>query len=324
MGRLRRRDQETHHDGKSMTFSVSSGGTSGDLAADRRYQWGLGAAESGDFDGARDLFNQALELAPAWAPGWFALAQALEALGRRAEAVEAYSKTLAFDSGDALGAGLRLATLGACAVPATAPRAYVQALFDQYAAKFDRHLVEKLAYRGPQILVDAVERAAPRQIFAHMLDLGCGAGLAGAAFRQKARLRTGIDLSPAMIEQARAKNIYGRLAAADLVEFLTCEPAGSVDLAIAADVFVYIGDLDPVFSAAARVLTRGGLLAFTAQSFDGDGFRIGDDMRYAHGRDGLISCAERNGFSVAEISAASTRKDRGVDVPGWVAVLRKG
>jgi len=321
MGVLRRKDQKTHHDGKSMTFSVASG--SGDLAADRRYQWGLGAAESGDFDGARDLFNQALELAPAWAPGWFALAQALEALDRRGEAVEAYSKTLSLDSGDALGAGLRLAALGARAMPATAPRAYVQALFDQYAAKFDRHLVEKLAYRGPQILFDAVERAAPDQIFSHMLDLGCGAGLAGMAFRQKARIRTGIDLSPAMIEQARAKNIYDRLAAADLVEFLVGEPAGCADLAIAADVFVYIGDLDPVMSATARVLAPGGLLGFTAQSFDGDGFRIGEDMRYAHSRDSLSACAERNGFAVKEITPASTRKDRGVDVPGWVAVLRK-
>lgn len=132
-------------------------------------------------------FHSGAGASPVWAPAWFALAQALEALGCRAEAVEAYSKTLALDSGDALGAGLRLAALGARAMPATAPRAYVQALFDQYAAKFDRHLVEKLAYRGPQILFDAVERAAPDRIFAHMLDLGCGAGLAGAAFRQKAR-----------------------------------------------------------------------------------------------------------------------------------------
>lgn len=127
-----------------------------------------------------------------------------------------------------------------------------------------------------------------------------------------------------MIEQARAKNTYERLAAADLVEFLTAEPAGSADLAIAADVFVYIGDLDPVISAVARVLSRGGLLGFTAQSFDGEGFYLGDDMRFAHGRDSLIDCAARHGFAVEEITAASTRKDRGADVPGWVVVLRKG
>jgi predicted TPR repeat methyltransferase len=296
---------------------------SGDLAADRRYQWGLGAMESGDFDGARDLFAQTLDLVPAWAPGWFALAQALESLSCRDEAVEAYRKALALDSEDSLGSGLRLAALGARAIPATAPRAYVQALFDQYAAKFDRHLVEKLGYRGPQILLEAVERAAPGVHFAQMLDLGCGAGLAGLAFHHKAQRLVGIDLSPAMIEQARAKAIYDRLAVDDLVGFLEFEPTASSDLAIAADVFVYLGDLDPVLRGIARVLAPGGLLAFTAQSAEAEGFRVGDDSRFSHGRNYLRACAERNGFLVEDLSAASTRKDRGADVPGWVAVLRK-
>ncbi len=224
-------------------------------------------------------------MAPAWAPGWYALAQALEALGRRDEAVEAYSKTLALDYGDALGAGLRLAALGARAMPATAPRAYVQALFDQYAAKFDRHLVEKLAYRGPQILFDAVERAAPGQIFTHMLDLGCGAGLAGAAFRAKgAKARTGIDLSPAMIEQARAKNIYDRLAAADLVEFLAGEPAASADLAwrpMSSSISAISTRCCPPSRASWR---RAACWLLPPRAIDGDGFRLGEDLRFAHGR----------------------------------------
>src|SRR5208283_3600110 len=135
--------------------------SSGDLAADRRYQWGLGAAAQGDFDAARDLFVQTLELVPSWAPGWFALAQALDSLGRREEAIGAYAKTLALDEEDAFGAALCLANIGARAAPKTAPRAYVKTLFDQYAPNFDRHLVGSLAYRGPQILAEAVERAAP-------------------------------------------------------------------------------------------------------------------------------------------------------------------
>jgi predicted TPR repeat methyltransferase len=307
------------HDRSGMSATAPSG----DLAADRRYQWGLGAMESGDFDGARDLFVQSLELAPEWAPGWFALAQALEALDRRDEAVDAYRRTLALDGDDSLGSGLRLAALGAQGMPAAAPRAYIQTLFDQYAAKFDRHLVEGLAYRGPQILLEAVEQAAPGAYFAQILDLGCGAGLAGAAFRPKAARLVGVDLSPAMIEQARAKALYDRLAAADLVEFLASEPAASADLALAADVFVYLGDLDPVFNALARVLAPGGLLAFTAQSMAGEGFRVGDDSRFAHGRNYLRACAERHSFSVEDLSAVSTRKNRGADVPGWVVVLRK-
>ncbi len=199
--------------------------SSGDLAADRRFQWGLGAAESGDFEAARDLFTQTLDLVPQWPPAWFALAQALESLGRRMEAIDAYSRVRALDSDDALGAGLCLAQLGVLAMSA-APEAYVKTLFDQYAAKFDRHLVGTLSYRGPQILCAALERAAPGRLFADVLDLGCGAGLFAQHFRDKARKMTGVDLSPAMIEQARSKNLYDRLAVADLVEFLRGEPEG--------------------------------------------------------------------------------------------------
>jgi predicted TPR repeat methyltransferase len=302
-----------------MTLENSSGG----LAADRRYQWGLGASERGDFDAARDLFVQTLELVPFWVPGWFALAQALESLGRRDEAVEAYAKALVLDEEDAFGAALCLANLGARAAPKTAPRAYVKTLFDQYAQNFDRHLVEALAYRGPQILAEAVERAAPNRIFAHALDLGCGAGLFGVTFREKARFLTGVDLSPAMIFQAQEKGLYDRLAAADLVEFLQAEPEASATFAAAADVFVYIGDLAPVFSAVSRVLAPGGLFAFTTQDSGEDGFRVGPDRRFSHGLAYLAVCAGQSQFTVVEISAASTRKDRGVDAPGWVAVLRR-
>ncbi len=297
--------------------------SSGDLAADRRYQWGLGANERGDFDAARDLFVQTLELVPSWAPGWFALAQALESLGHFDEAIEAYAKTLALDEEDAFGAALCLANLGARAAPKIAPRAYVKTLFDQYAPNFDRHLVESLAYRGPQILAGAVERAAPGRIFVHAFDLGCGAGLFGATFRDKAQFLTGVDLSPAMIFRAEEKGLYDRLAAADLVEFLRAEPEASADFAAAADVFVYIGDLAPVFSAVSRVLAQGGLFVFTTQDNGEDGYRVGPDRRFSHARTYLADCAGQSQFAVVEISAASTRKDRGVDTPGWVAVLRR-
>ncbi len=297
--------------------------SSGDLAADRRYQWGLGAAEGGDHEAARDLFAQTLDLAPHWAPAWFALAQALEKLGRLEEAIEAYAKAQALEPEDPFGAGLCLARLGEQAVSA-APRAYVRTLFDQYAATFDNHLVQKLAYRGPQLLCAALERAAPGRKYGQVLDLGCGAGLFAAHFRDHAENLVGVDLSPAMIAQARAKNLYERLAAADLVEFLREEPEASADLAVAADVFVYIGDLVPAFSGVSRVLRPGGLFAFSVQRGDGtpdEGWSVGADLRYAHGCAYLRACAENCGFAVREIGEASTRKDAGVDVPGYVALF---
>jgi predicted TPR repeat methyltransferase len=296
--------------------------SSGDLAADRRYQWAAGALAARDFEAARDLFAQTLDIAPAWAPAWFGLGEALEALERPGEAAEAFRAALARDPADSAGAALRLAMLSGES-PAIAPRAYVTTLFDQYAAKFDRHLVEALAYRGPEILADALDHVAPGRVFRHALDLGCGAGLSGAAIRDHASRLTGVDLSPAMIAQAGAKGIYDRLAAADLLDFLAEEPAGGADLALAADVLVYIGDLAPVFTAVARALEPGGLFAFTTQSQKGEGFHLGADLRFAHAEAYLQACAEKAGFATLSLASAVTRKDRGADVPGWAAVLLK-
>jgi predicted TPR repeat methyltransferase len=301
---------------------VTSIGSSGDFSADRRYEWGQGALAAGDAEGARDLFAQAIEHAPEWPAAWFALAQALELLRRREEAREAYARTLALDPADAQGAALGLARLGG-ATPAAAPRAYVRTLFDQYAARFDQHLVQKLAYRGPEILREAIARVDPDRRFAHVLDLGCGAGLFAAAIVSRAEAISGVDLSPAMIEQARAKGLYARLAAMELTEFLAAEPAESADLAAAADVFVYIGDLAPVFAQVARALRPGGLFAFTAQSGPSQGFEVGEDLRFSHSEAYLRDLASAHDFAVAELVAVSTRKDRGADVPGWAAVLRK-
>ncbi len=124
-----------------------------------------------------------------------------------------------------------------------APAAFVTAVFDNAAEQFDRHLHDSLEYRGPELLLDAVSRLAggPLQNL-HILDLGCGTGLAGELFRPLARRLDGVDLSSKMLEQATAKRLYDRLAVGDVVEFLA-GGENQYDLIIAADVFVYLGDL---------------------------------------------------------------------------------
>ena len=101
---------------------------------------------------------------------------------------------------------------------------YVRTLFDQYAADFEAALVERLAYRGPALLRAAVERTLRPPTgtlrFAAMLDLGCGTGLAGETFRPNVGHLTGVDLSPAMVARAKSKDLYDRLATADLTDFL--------------------------------------------------------------------------------------------------------
>lgn len=297
--------------------------TSGDLIADRRFAYAAVYAARGDHAAARDLLRQALERVPGWAAAWFALGEASDTLGRHDEARTAYARALAAAPNDALGASLKLAQSGATP-PARAPEAYVARLFDDYADRFEAHLVGSLSYQGPQLLAGAVARL-DRARFTRALDLGCGTGLCGDVFRTQVEHLAGVDLSPRMIARARAKCLYDRLAVADIETFLAAEAPDSADLLLAADVFVYIGDLKPLFAAAQRVLRPHGLFAFTAQSTQSTSadFQLGSDLRYAHAGAYIRTVARGAGLSLRLLDDAPARRDAGHDVPGFVGVLEK-
>src|SRR3954469_24483917 len=230
------------------------------MLADRRYALARDYAADGDLAAAADLYRQAAELAPGFASAWFALGEAREALGDRDGARAAFARAQATDPEDRHGAALHLARLGA-ADPATRElHGYVRTLFDQYAPRFDRAL-EDLGYRAPALLRDAVVAEAEGSRFGTMLDLGCGTGLAGAAFRPHVDWLVGVDLSSKMIEEARGKGAYDALTVGDIAQFLAEQHAAgaSADLIIAADVFAYIGDVGAVCVAVARVLAPNGL-----------------------------------------------------------------
>ena len=303
--------------------------SSGDLVADRRYQWALDHAAKGDFAGAADILGQTVELAPAFATAWFALGAIRDRLGDQAGAANAFEHTRGLDPEDYHGARLQLARLGAGEATPAMTSAYIRRLFDQYAVRYDTSLTEKLAYRGPAILYEAVERvthAAGQPFhFNSVLDLGCGTGLAGAAFRPVCGRLTGVDLSAAMVAEAAAKNLYDRLATADLVDFLENEADGETkyDLVIAADVFVYANELSPIFAAAARVTAPGGLFAFTAETHTGPGVKLLPTLRYAHAELYLRDLLGAADFSVSHLAETSVRSEKGRPVESLVVVAQK-
>jgi predicted TPR repeat methyltransferase len=301
--------------------------SSGNLLADRRYAYAEAALADGDAPAAADLARQVLELTPGFAAAQALLGRALVASGDRDRAVEAFREALMLEPEDALGVRIDLARLGALAPEEAIAGGYVRALFDEYAVRFDRHLLKGLEYRGPELLRTALLRAlGPRSQdfqFRRVLDLGCGTGLVARSFEGLFDRIEGVDLSPRMLAQAARTGLYDGLHEADILAFLQGRDAGSADLIVAADVFVYMARLEPVLREAARVLDRRGLLAFTVQAHAGDGFALGEDARYAHSETYLRAAAEDAGLRPVILEPASTRKDRGVDVPGFVAVLSR-
>jgi predicted TPR repeat methyltransferase len=300
--------------------------SSGDLIADRRYHAAIDLAARGDPDAAADVLAQTVAIAPHFTTAWFALGEFRARLGDRDGAIEAFQRASSLDPDDRLGAGLNLARLGEGTPTPPMARAYVQRLFDQYAGRFDGALVEGLHYRGPDVLLRAVEtasRTAGRAMrFDAMLDLGCGTGLIGEVFRPFVRELTGVDLSPAMIARAAAKSVYHRLEAADLADFLQGEVEGrrQYDLITAGDVFVYVNDLPPVLALVAKVLAPGGFLAFTLETHPGPDVILQPTLRYAYGAAGLRGMLAEAALSPDIFAEVSVRTEKGVAVPGLVVV----
>jgi predicted TPR repeat methyltransferase len=203
----------------------------------------------------------------------------------------------------------------------------VRALFDQYAPRFEASLVGDLGYRGPALLFKAVlsARAAIRKpaFFKRAIDLGCGTGLAATAFARDVDHFTGIDLSPRMIERARASGLYAELEVADMVQGLISKPDAGADLILAADAMVYVSDLAPVLREVNRVLISGGLLAFTVETHGGDGVILGEGLRYAHGAPYVRAAIDAAGLTLSRLDDLSARNEDNAPVPGLVVVVEK-
>jgi predicted TPR repeat methyltransferase len=208
------------------------------------------------------------------------------------------------------------------------PEGYIRSLFDGYAPAFDRALGEGLDYRAPDLLLDAVQRACEggRMKFGSVLDLGCGTGLAGAAFRPYSDWLVGVDLSPGMLAQARGKGIYDRLIEAEALAFLEREAAigARYHLILAADVFVYFHELTPIVEAIEHVLQPGGLVAFSVETQEsesaGDGVILRETLRYAHSATHVRTAMAAGGLTLISLDSAATRTEKGVPVSGLIAV----
>ena len=294
---------------------------SGNLLADRRFEWARDLAAKGDLAGAADLLMQALELAPGYAAAWFALGELREKLGLRDGAIAAFERARASDPQDCHGAALHLIRLGV--QPAAAmPESYVRTLFDGYAGAFDQALRQGLGYRAPELLLRAVEASGARMKFGSVLDLGCGTGLAGAAFRPYCDWLVGVDLSSAMLAQARAKGLYDRLVEGDVLRVLTDEAAAQAHyhLILAADVFMYLAELAPVLKAAAAVLAPSATIAFSVETHDGVGVILRETLRYAHGAAHARAALDAAGLKLVSLDGAATRTEKNVPVPGLIVV----
>ncbi|MDW6025293.1 methyltransferase domain-containing protein [Mesorhizobium sp. BAC0120] len=295
--------------------------SSGDLLADRRADYAELLFANGEHAAAAELMLGALDLAPGWVLGWFRMGEMHEAAGALDAAAEAWSTALKLDPADRAGASLKLQLVGRAPAVSAPPPAFVEALFDQYAPTFDKSLVEKLGYRVPELLCEAIAGTGhPR--FGHAVDLGCGTGLMGQRLHPVCDFLEGCDISAAMLKKAEARGVYDHLVKADLQTFDM--PEGKADLVTAADVFLYVGALERVFAKVAVGLSKGGLFAFSVEKYDGpEPMRLRETRRYAHSEEYVRGLLNSSGFDLLWLGSATIRQDRNAPVEGLIVVAVK-
>ena len=155
-------------------------------------------------------------------------------------------------------------------------------------------------------------------------DLGCGTGLAGAAIVDLVESWYGVDLSSAMITEAAAKGFYEGLYVDDIVDYLTTGAGGvsRFELIVAADVFIYVGNLAPTFAAVRDRIAADGLFAFSVELTNDADYVLCPTGRYAHGESHIRALAAKHGFHVEACDAVTLRCEQGQSVAGLVFVLR--
>ena len=279
---------------------------------------GFGFEQAGRLDEAFASFERAVALDPTNGRAWRQLGNLLRHAGRLGDAGACFERAIACSDDAALNRFF-LSALGIGPLVPEAPVGFVAALYDQYAPRFEKHLVDGLTYAGPERLLALF---APDLRFGSMLDLGCGTGLAGQAFRARVERLEGVDVSARMLEHARATGAYDLLLESDLLAHLR-EAAGHHDLVVAADVFIYRGDLLPVFRGVRRLLAPGGRFAFTVESCGApEGYDHLPTLRYAHSEAYLRGLAELTGFEVRGLVSAPLRTQDGVPIEGLYADLK--
>jgi len=150
----------------------------------------------------------------------------------------------------------------------------IREFYETWSQDYDADLLKTIGYVAPEIVSEALAKRVSDT--ARVLDAGCGTGLVGAELiKRKPKLTIdGIDLTPAMLEQSRAKGAYRNLSIADMCGPLNGFDDNSYDGVVSAGVFtnghVGPGGIDELI----RIAKPGTPIVLTVRdsAWEADGF----------------------------------------------------
>ena len=270
------------------------------------------------FDQAEKALRKAIVLSNNDPEIIYKLGGMLHKLGKYSAAEETYRQVIAIKP-DFLSARHMLAALTGETKP-SAPRDYVERLFDKYASNFENDLINNLEYKIPKLITETILKYSNSKSLGTMVDLGCGTGLFGSEVKHKVENLVGVDLSVRMLDVARKKNVYHELINEDILTYLS-ESILNFDYFVSTDVFIYVGDLSEVFRLIKLCNKKTGKLVFSTEHLEGEGYMLEKSGRYSHSKKYIEGLSEEFGFKLIECQIVFLRKDGNQTINGALYLL---
>ena len=286
--------------------------------ADFHYNLGTTLQAMDREDEAIRSYQRATEIQPEHGPAHNNLAFLCHKQGRTDQAILSYQRLLEIDHNSTSARHMLASLTGE--TTAAAPDSYIRDVFNNYSDNYDNSLVNELGYETPNLLREMVLTSEHKKRFKNGLDMGCGTGLSGSAFQDLTKRLTGLDLSPAMLALAKKKNIYATLVETEIVDYLKTTDK-LFDFFLATDVFVYLGDLSPVFRAIGNCCLKHACFAFSTEE-TGNGYKLKSSGRYGHALSYIEALAKKFNWIIVQRQTANIRRDKGEWIRGNLFVLR--
>tara|TARA_R110002110_G_scaffold195770_1_gene405471 strand:+ start:91209 stop:92708 length:1500 start_codon:yes stop_codon:yes gene_type:complete len=291
---------------------------------DALFHLGITQASLGELESAKKCYLQILSIHSEHDQAHHNLATLYLHLNDKSSALQHYQKAYAINPLNQTAQHMSQALQGKT-LKEGAPYEYTRALFDQYAYSYDQHVSEKLQYQVPKLLRAMLTTVVQQKNTPwNVLDLGCGTGLCAPYFIDVADKLYGVDLSPKMVDVAAQKEAYYKLAVSDIIDYLS-KTNVIFDLIIAADVFVYFGDVKPVFELIHKNLKTHGYFTFSVEKLidSTENYLITETGRYRHTDDYIKSLCETLGFELISEQEQTIRHQEERPITGLLYLVQK-
>ena len=271
----------------------------------------------GKVDEALQFLHRALEGLPHSPSIHYNLAELYVLKGSVEKAIDYFTNSLALDETN-ISAKYRLTHLNGCGLR-SAPEEYITKLFDKYSETFEKHLVNKLGYDLHLRIKGYIEGRS----FKSVLDLGCGTGLSGLSLSNNFKEMIGVDLSLRMLAKAGEKRIYTNLIHGEILSYLrNCK--SKFDLVMAADVLIYIGEIEHLFALIRKVLKKNGTFIFSVELSKNQELKTSISGRFAHSFSYIQRIANTSGLDIEAKQEIPLRKEHKEWIKGILFILKKG